>query len=352
MSETLRAAPPVTEAPTRQAGQENVFGFMAWRLGPIIPDYPLKDLRLYEPRWVWPPSFRRTEQYLRLLQSIKGSGVFHPLLILPDGQAVDGQHRYSCAKELGLESVPVRIIDVPLPLSDADQLAIEEWAVYDTITRRHLTRAQATEILYDLLRGRNEVQTTFARLANLKRGKEKSDIRSHPSHVTVKELAARAGKSQRSVERAVTVVRHAPPEIQAQLRSGKLTLGGAERAMKAAPAAANGAGEATAAPGETPEAKPAEAAVACANAAPNGSSPAVTGTAKRATPPPAPMPSAEARSQFASVAETFVDSAKAVVRKARIWNREALEQLSHALGQIETSLRDGGAKAREEHRDD
>lgn len=300
---------------------------MAWRLGPIIPDYPLKNLRLYEPRWVWPPSFRRTEQYLRLLQSIKGSGVFHPLLILPDGQAVDGQHRYSCAKELGLESVPVRIIDVPLPLSDADQLAIEEWAVCDTITRRHLTRAQATEILYDLLRGRNEVQATFARLANLKRGKEKSDIRSHPSHVTVKELAARAGKSQRSVERAVTVVRHAPPEIQAQLRSGKLTLGGAERAMKAAPAAANGAGEATAAPG-------------------------VTGTARPAAPPPAPMPSAEARSQFASVAETFVDSAKAVVRKARIWNREALGQLSHALGQIETSLRDGGAKAREEHRDD
>ena len=50
--------------------------------------------------------------------------------------------------------------------------------------------------------------------------------------------------------------------------------------------------------------------------------------------------------EFADVAEAFVDSAKALVSKARAWNREALEQLSHALGQIETSLRDGGLKAR------
>ena len=91
---------------------------MVWPLGPIIPDYPFRDLSLYEPRWVWPPSFRHTEQYRQLLQSIKQSGIFQPLLILPDGRAVDGQHRYACAKELGLDSVPVRIIDVALPSVD------------------------------------------------------------------------------------------------------------------------------------------------------------------------------------------------------------------------------------------
>jgi hypothetical protein len=48
------------------------------------------------------------------------------------------------------------------------------------------------------------------------------------------------------------------------------------------------------------------------------------------------------------VVEAFVDSARALVRKARIWNREALDRLSRALGQIETSLRDGGARARAE----
>ncbi len=347
MSEALRTAPPVGEAPTGKSGPANVFGSMAWRLGPIISDYPLKDLRLYTSRWVWPPSFKHTEQYLRLLQSIGESGVFHALLVLPDGKVVDGQHRYSCSEELGLESVPVRIIDVALPLGDADQLAIEDWAVYDAITRRHLTKAQATEMLYDLLRGRTEVQARLATLANLKRGKEKSDIQPDPSHLTVKELAARAGRSERSVKMAVTVLRHAPPEIQAQLRSGRLTLGGAERAMKAARAEGNDAGEAAAAPTKTPGANPAATPAARAKAAPNGVGAAVTDTAKPTAPLPASAPPPEERSQFADVAEAFVDSARALVGQARIWNREALEQLCHALGQIETSLRDGGAKARE-----
>ena len=323
VSESAEVAPQAADSPTRQSGPESAFGFMAWRLGPIVSEYPFEDLRVYEPRWVWPPSFEHTGQYVRMRQSIKDSGIFHPLLILSDGRIVDGRHRYFCAKELRLGSVPARVIDVPLPLGDMDQLAIEEWAVYDTIARRQLTKSQATEMLYDLLRGRNEVQSRLVSLANLKRGKDKGDIRHDPSHPTVKELAARAGKSHRSVERAITVARHAPPEIQAQLRGGALTLGGAERAMKAALASANGAGEGAAAPASRQAAEPA----------------------------PAPLP-AEGASQFARVTVAFVDSARDLVRKARSWNREALEQLAGALGQIETSFRDAAARAHEGHCDD
>jgi hypothetical protein len=47
-----------------------------------------------------------------------------------------------------------------------------------------------------------------------------------------------------------------------------------------------------------------------------------------------------------------VDSARDLVRKARSWNREALEQLAGALGQIETSFRDAAARAHEGHCDD
>jgi hypothetical protein len=239
------------------------------------------------------------------------------------------------------------MIDVPLPLKDADQLAIEYWAVYDAIARRHLTKAQATEMLYDLLRGRNEVETKLAKLANLKRGNQKADARRDPSHLTVKELASRAGKSPRSVERAVTVLRHAPPEIQAQLRSGTLTLGGAERAMKVARVAATGPDQAIASPAEMPRPKPVDVAAARASAPLNGARTPMMDAAKPESLPPAPTPGTEGRSAFASVAATFADSARALVRKARTWNREALEQLSRILGQIETSLRDGGAKARE-----
>jgi hypothetical protein len=318
---------------------------MAWRLGPIISDYPLKDLRPYTPRWVWPPTFKHTEQYRRLLESIRESGVFCALLVLPDGQVVDGNHRYCCAEEVGLESVPVRIIDVALPLRDPDQFAIEDWAVCDAIVRRHLTKAQATEMLYDLLRARTEVQAQLVRLANLRRGREKSDIQPDPSHLTVKELAALAGKSESSVDRAARILRNAPAEIQAQLLSGGLTVGGAIRAMKAARAEGNDAGEATTAPAETPGSTPAEITTARVKAATNGAG-TTTNTVKPAAPRPASTPTIEERSQFAEAEEAFLDSARTLVRKARDWNRDALEQLFHALGQIETSLRDGGLKAR------
>ena len=343
MPEALKSAPSASETPTRQSGQENVFGFTGWRVGGIIPDYSVHDLRPYTPRWVWPPSFKHTEQYAQLLRSIRESGIFLPLLGLPDGQVIDGQHRYACAKELDLESVPVRIIDVPLPLDAADQLAIEYWAVYDTIARRQLTKAQATEMLYDLLRGRNEVQAKLAKLANLKRGNRKADTRPDPSHLTVRELASRAGKSPRSVERAVTVLRRAPPEVQAQLRSGRLSLGGAERAMRAAQNASTGANQAVATPAESSRAKLVEAA-AHTGSIPSGAPAPMTAKSER---PPPSTPGAEARSALASMVETFSDSARALVRKARTWDREALVQLSHVLGQIETSLQDGAARARE-----
>ena len=71
-----------------------------------------------------------------------------------------------------------------------------------------------------------------------------------------------------------------------------------------------------------------------------------TNTVKPAAPRPASTPTIEERSQFAEAEEAFLDSARTLVRKARDWNRDALEQLFHALGQIETSLRDGGLKAR------
>jgi ParB-like chromosome segregation protein Spo0J len=347
VSETASATARVTTSPTVQSDPGHGFGAGAWRLGPIISDYPLKDLRPYTPRWVWPPSFKHTESYRQLLQSIRVSGVFHALLAMPDGQVVDGQHRYSCAKELGLESVPVRTIEVTLPLGDADQLAIEDWAVRDAINRRHLTRAQATQMLYDLLRGRNEVNARLARLANLKRGKEKSGLAPDPSHLTVKELAARAGKSEGSVKRALRVVRSGSPELQDRLLGGELTLGAAERAMKAE-AQRNGAGAATPAPDDDASGgAPAATETARAQATPNGDVAAVANitTAAGSRTPAASL--AKERSRFAATADVFLESARATVRTARVWSHQSLEQLSRALGEIESSLRDGAAKAQE-----
>jgi ParB-like chromosome segregation protein Spo0J len=272
--------------------------------------------------------------------------MFHALLALPDGQVVDGQHRYSCADELGLESVPVRIIEVPLPLGDADQLAIEDWAVHDAINRRHLTRTQALQMLYDLLRGRNEVNARLARLANLKRGKERSSLAPDPSHLTVKELAARAGKSEGSVKRALRVVRNGSPELQDRLRSGELTLGAAERVMKAQ-AQGNGAGAATPTPGDASGGAPAVTETAHAQTTANGDVAVEADAAATAVSRTPAASSTKERSRFAATADAFLESARATVRTARVWSRQSLEQLSRALGEIETSLRDGAAKAQE-----
>jgi hypothetical protein len=55
---------------------------------------------------------------------------------------IDGTHRLLIARELGLEMLPVQVVSIPLPLSDADQIRIERTAVLETIARRQLTRHQ------------------------------------------------------------------------------------------------------------------------------------------------------------------------------------------------------------------
>lgn len=56
-----------------------------------------------------------------------------PLDILADGTILDGRHRWQAASTLGIERLPVRVIDPPDPVAYMVRMAV---------VRRHLTKAQ------------------------------------------------------------------------------------------------------------------------------------------------------------------------------------------------------------------
>jgi hypothetical protein len=119
-------------------------------LGLPVPRDPevrvLASLRLYPPRWVWPPSFEGTHEWRVLREDIAVNGIRTPLRILRNGWVIDGTHRYRIAQALGLETVPVQVVPIPLgpsaddPLSTVDRLRIERTAVLEAVLRQNLVR--------------------------------------------------------------------------------------------------------------------------------------------------------------------------------------------------------------------
>jgi ParB-like chromosome segregation protein Spo0J len=290
------------------------FGFGGWAIGPIT-ERAVDSLRPYRPRWLWPPTFVGTSAYEQLRESIRTSGVYRPLIILPDGQVIEGQHRYACSKAEKLVVVPVRELQVPLPLTEAQQLAIEEYAVYDAISRRQLSRAQAMEMLVDLSRGRSAVSGAAARLANLR---HVTAPQADPGHVTIARLAQSAGTSPRSAVRVNTVVRHGTPEIVGRLRRSEITPGAAERAVRAlrGPAAVS---------------------------RPTARRPAARTSSTRTGPAAARESVAVS---FADVTRQFIARVENVVALGRTWPGEAKTALCQTLARMEHTLREAAGQLR------
>ncbi len=117
--------------------------------------YPLSDveyvnpatLRAYRATAVWPPSWRGTPAWRELEASIaRERTVWHPLYALEDGTVVDGLARLEIALGCGLETVPVRRVQVPLPLTPAARAAIEEEAATRALARRQLSADQVRKL--------------------------------------------------------------------------------------------------------------------------------------------------------------------------------------------------------------
>ncbi len=201
----------------------------ATELGPL-EWRPLHTLSHYHPRWTWPPSFRDTWEWRALEADLRAHGLRDPLIILADGRVIDGDHRYELAEALGLDPVPVRVARLPLPLSDADQLRVEAFAIQQAAARRRLTRHQIDALLLDLELAQGEVNRAAIRQSNLRRGETPGQpLRLGP---TAEALARATGVSPIHLKRLQVVAHRGTRELHEQIRRGHVSVTAAYRTLK------------------------------------------------------------------------------------------------------------------------
>ena len=230
------AQPDPEPAPGERSPSLRPNGLLPEVLLGAVESRDLATLSLYEHRWVDTPVYYDTEPYRYLRRSIRDGGVEHALYILADGRIVDGRHRYRASRETEQSTVPVRVLKMTLPLTDADEFAIDTFVALDAVQRRHLDRNQTHEMLVQLLRARSEFERREAQQSRLNRGAHgaRAAARSEASPPTLKDIAQTLGYSERAAERANRVVREGTPQLQEAVRTGKMSLAEAERRLTAA----------------------------------------------------------------------------------------------------------------------
>lgn len=160
----------------------------------------------------------QADEYERLRVSIRAHGLLTPLDVNRCGVILDGRHRYRCALELALPSVPVRVV------SPENELA---YILSAAVDRRHLSESQKAALVLEL----EDVQRRQAQARERSRQNlRQTDVATLPPRgERSREYAAGlAGVSPRLVQYAATV-RAADPELFAQVKAGKLP---AHRAAK------------------------------------------------------------------------------------------------------------------------
>ena len=137
-----------------------------------------------------------------LAASIKSSGVIQPIIVRRMGgnyQLIAGERRWRAARQAGLDRIPAIVREA----TDAQSI---ELALVENLLREDLNPIEAAQAYQKLL-------VEFA--------------------WTQEELAQRIGKDRTSIANCLRLLR-LPEEIQADLRSGRLTMGHA-RALLALP---------------------------------------------------------------------------------------------------------------------
>jgi hypothetical protein len=108
---------------------------------------PTRTLKPYVARFVRLPSFREGPRGELLWRLIREAGIRDALLVLPDGQVVDGVHRLEAARALNISDVPVRVLALPMPLSESDRLCLETTITVLAVGRRQLGEPDIRRLL-------------------------------------------------------------------------------------------------------------------------------------------------------------------------------------------------------------
>lgn len=133
-------------------------------------------------------------EFAAFLADVAANGIEQPLAITPDGVVLDGRHRRQAAGELGLEWVPVRVVEP----SDAVVFMLRS-----ALQRRQLSASQRAALALDLFDDEPRVET-------LPPGGRSRDL-----------AAEAAGVCPRTVQDARTVRNHDPVLFE-RIRSGEI----------------------------------------------------------------------------------------------------------------------------------
>jgi hypothetical protein len=205
-------------------------GLPADAVGPV-EWWPPKRLKPYAPRHVALPPFRGSPSWAILQHLVRESGVREPLLVLPDGQVVDGVHRLELAKALGLPEVPVRVLPVPKPVRDSDRIQLETTLAVLAAGRRHIAPSHVQGLLLGLTQAELAAGVLNRGIANLRRGRAPAP---GPRGPTQRTLAASTGVSPRTVRRLMRVGREGPEDLRRAVASGEVSVKEADRRLAAA----------------------------------------------------------------------------------------------------------------------
>lgn len=187
-------------------------------IGPAIEEWPVTQLSHYQARWVWPPSFKNGPEWPPFVEEIRAAAIRNPLVVLRDGQVVDGGHRLEAAREVGLKTAPVRVLALEVPLSDSDRFALESWAVMTTLARRQLSRHERRALIIDIEHAIAEAQTTGTTLPAPRRGR-------------IAALAEILGMGAAHTKQVLAIAHRGPQELRNRVKAGTLSVDAAYRVL-------------------------------------------------------------------------------------------------------------------------
>ena len=143
------------------------------------------------------------EEYNSLKESIKINGLWIPIIVNPQGEVLDGHHRFRACVELGIKTKHAeRVFE--------NKLLEKKFVIECNLKRRQLTEFQKAELGMPL----QEINEELAKLRMSKPGSSNE----HTIGTSVQYTADEIGMSRGTFERAKKIIEKAPEEIKQKLR--------------------------------------------------------------------------------------------------------------------------------------
>ncbi len=158
-----------------------------------------------------------------LAADIGKRGIVEPLEITAEGLVLNGRERLAAAQQLGLEQLPVRLVN------PADET---EHVILAALQRRHLSASQRAALALELDRYR-ELKTAAEQRSRQNLRQHADGAGSPPRGKTRDHVAAWAGVSARTVQDAATVQQHDPVLFE-RIKAGELAADLAVRKVRRA----------------------------------------------------------------------------------------------------------------------